>query len=293
MMRYVKDMDIEEPEENRVCRICFEEEDKNNQDGKNVLISPCSCKGTSRYVHIECLKSWIKSKKQEQRTENNLVSLQTSLINLIFYHANTQNNYLLRLPSQPHFRALLSNWSLNRMNSTGRVVNPINQLLFPSTNPPENSTSLPTIGNRNSGNFAEETLNVTTNGTSIEEQINPTETTSQHQSNPQPTTSNTQAPLNIAQFLQQNFSTTRPNTQSAKVENNCYSNFACDVCKDILPFEIKLDEESQIEVAGIVRPENTPYMILEKISQGKEAKVFSIIKGIENNEIRLVMSLSY
>ncbi|OMJ88901.1 hypothetical protein SteCoe_9000 [Stentor coeruleus] len=36
----------------KVCRICLED------DGKN-LISPCSCRGHSKYVHNECLKIWI------------------------------------------------------------------------------------------------------------------------------------------------------------------------------------------------------------------------------------------
>lgn len=35
-----------------LCRICLED------DGKD-LISPCSCRGHSKYVHNECLKIWI------------------------------------------------------------------------------------------------------------------------------------------------------------------------------------------------------------------------------------------
>ena len=38
---------------NKECRICFEGEDENN-----ILISPCDCKGTSKYVHLKCLKKW-------------------------------------------------------------------------------------------------------------------------------------------------------------------------------------------------------------------------------------------
>ena len=36
-------------DETKICRICFE-------DGAE--ISPCACKGTSRYVHIRCLEQW-------------------------------------------------------------------------------------------------------------------------------------------------------------------------------------------------------------------------------------------
>lgn len=35
------------------CRICFEEETRNNK-----LINPCLCNGTSKYVHISCLQEW-------------------------------------------------------------------------------------------------------------------------------------------------------------------------------------------------------------------------------------------
>lgn len=40
----------------RTCRICMEPE---NQD--NPLISPCKCLGTIRYIHEECLKTWLVS----------------------------------------------------------------------------------------------------------------------------------------------------------------------------------------------------------------------------------------
>ncbi len=38
------------------CRICFEEEDNHA-----LLIAPCRCNGTSKYVHIDCLKTWIRT----------------------------------------------------------------------------------------------------------------------------------------------------------------------------------------------------------------------------------------
>ena len=42
-------LDIEEKE----CRICFEEETADNP-----FIWPCRCKGTSKYVHRNCLETW-------------------------------------------------------------------------------------------------------------------------------------------------------------------------------------------------------------------------------------------
>jgi hypothetical protein len=35
------------------CRICLE-----NEENINLLISPCKCKGTSKYVHRSCLRRW-------------------------------------------------------------------------------------------------------------------------------------------------------------------------------------------------------------------------------------------
>ncbi len=38
------------------CRICFEEEEI-----PSLLVAPCRCNGTSKYVHIDCLQTWIKT----------------------------------------------------------------------------------------------------------------------------------------------------------------------------------------------------------------------------------------
>ncbi|KAF9297763.1 hypothetical protein BGZ74_009672 [Mortierella antarctica] len=47
------DFDVDE----RRCRICFEsEDDETSASGK--LISPCLCKGSSRYIHLGCLEQW-------------------------------------------------------------------------------------------------------------------------------------------------------------------------------------------------------------------------------------------
>ena len=41
-------------QEEKICRICFEEETPTNK-----LIRPCKCKGTQRYIHYDCLMTWI------------------------------------------------------------------------------------------------------------------------------------------------------------------------------------------------------------------------------------------
>ncbi|KAG0367851.1 hypothetical protein BGZ54_003150 [Gamsiella multidivaricata] len=43
--------------EERRCRICLEtDDDKDSESGQ--LISPCLCKGSSRYIHLGCLEKW-------------------------------------------------------------------------------------------------------------------------------------------------------------------------------------------------------------------------------------------
>ena len=44
-------------EDERKCRICFEEEEEEG----NSLISPCACQGSQRYVHEKCLREWQRS----------------------------------------------------------------------------------------------------------------------------------------------------------------------------------------------------------------------------------------
>lgn len=42
----------------KICRICLDKcEEK--------FISPCLCKGTSKYIHEECLKQWLRQKSEK------------------------------------------------------------------------------------------------------------------------------------------------------------------------------------------------------------------------------------
>lgn len=62
------------------CRICLEGETNRNlssylnlnQTEKNekVFISPCNCKGDHKYVHLSCLKKWLKSRYGSQSLNN-------------------------------------------------------------------------------------------------------------------------------------------------------------------------------------------------------------------------------
>ena len=49
-----------------VCRICYGE-DSNDE---NPLISPCICKGSTKYIHYLCLKNWLNAKIEEEKSED-------------------------------------------------------------------------------------------------------------------------------------------------------------------------------------------------------------------------------
>lgn len=41
-----------------VCRVCL----LDHQTSSNPLIAPCKCKGQSRFIHVDCLQQWMKSR---------------------------------------------------------------------------------------------------------------------------------------------------------------------------------------------------------------------------------------
>jgi hypothetical protein len=46
------------------CRICFNECEEDNP-----LISPCRCSGSLKFIHYNCLKSWLESKRTIKKIE--------------------------------------------------------------------------------------------------------------------------------------------------------------------------------------------------------------------------------
>ncbi|OMJ70321.1 hypothetical protein SteCoe_31722 [Stentor coeruleus] len=50
-----------EKNDSKACRICFDGETKDKK-----LISPCLCKGSSKYIHKECLYTWINSQNNSE-----------------------------------------------------------------------------------------------------------------------------------------------------------------------------------------------------------------------------------
>lgn len=79
-----------------------------------------------------------------------------------------------------------------------------------------------------------------------------------------------------------------PTPPSNPVVNYQFSNFCCDVCRENLPFRVKISKNSEYETVKILRPETGSYMLLEKISHGKEVKTISVIKGSQDQEVKMV-----
>jgi hypothetical protein len=49
-----------------ICRICLSED---GEDAKiNPLFSPCKCAGTMKYIHLNCLQEWLKSRMVMKET---------------------------------------------------------------------------------------------------------------------------------------------------------------------------------------------------------------------------------
>ena len=49
---------LKEPKDfsgNKLCRICYGEDDNE----ENPLLQPCTCSGSMKYIHLNCLKTWI------------------------------------------------------------------------------------------------------------------------------------------------------------------------------------------------------------------------------------------
>ena len=43
-----------------LCRICYDQEKENNS-----FIHPCRCSGSVKYVHVECMKTWLLSSGED------------------------------------------------------------------------------------------------------------------------------------------------------------------------------------------------------------------------------------
>lgn len=55
----LKDNKAKGLESGKACRICLEDSDE--QD--NPFITPCKCAGSMKFIHINCLREWLDSKR--------------------------------------------------------------------------------------------------------------------------------------------------------------------------------------------------------------------------------------
>lgn len=58
-----------------ICRICFTE----GGEVDNPLITPCSCSGTMKYIHLQCLQQWLKTKLHTKVSGNSVSILWKTL----------------------------------------------------------------------------------------------------------------------------------------------------------------------------------------------------------------------
>ena len=78
------------------CRICFIDE---NIEPNKPFINPCACSGTSKWVHLECLNRWRKSRQNptsesicsECRTQYNIIRKNFDIETLIYKNSYIQN----------------------------------------------------------------------------------------------------------------------------------------------------------------------------------------------------------
>jgi len=76
---------------NKECRICFEPEDESS-----ILISPCDCRGTSKYVHLKCLQNWRNLNKNREAYKKCMECRKNYLIRKKFRKEIFKINFKLR-----------------------------------------------------------------------------------------------------------------------------------------------------------------------------------------------------
>eukprot|EP00747_Dinoflagellata_sp_TGD_P019096 gnl/TRDRNA2_/TRDRNA2_126942_c0_seq1.p1 gnl/TRDRNA2_/TRDRNA2_126942_c0~~gnl/TRDRNA2_/TRDRNA2_126942_c0_seq1.p1 ORF type:complete len:339 (+),score=29.39 gnl/TRDRNA2_/TRDRNA2_126942_c0_seq1:45-1061(+) len=54
-------------EQNDICRICLQHDVEDATSESNILVSPCNCTGTQRFVHLNCLRIWQEATLDERR----------------------------------------------------------------------------------------------------------------------------------------------------------------------------------------------------------------------------------
>lgn len=89
------------------CRICF----CNEVTESNPLIAPCECTGSIKFIHVECIKSWLRSRIQTKTTglvvsyySNDLICelCKTPLPASVFYIGTKIDLISIEYPKKPY-----------------------------------------------------------------------------------------------------------------------------------------------------------------------------------------------
>ena len=112
----------EELEQEAACRICFSGE----ISGINPLISPCECIGSIKYIHVDCLRHWLRSKLQTKTTANTVSYYWNEMIcelcgsslpASVYYLGNKLDLISIEYPKKPYL--LLEEFTPENFNSCG------------------------------------------------------------------------------------------------------------------------------------------------------------------------------
>ena len=89
-----KPPDVEEGIEVKECRICLDSEE---EEENNPLLCVCGCKGSTKYVHKECIEKWINMHSKNHENHNKCqICTQDFNMNLIIVK-NKKNIYRYRI----------------------------------------------------------------------------------------------------------------------------------------------------------------------------------------------------
>ena len=59
----IKEEEIEELDSQKLCRICYD----SLEDNENLLLRPCNCAGSMKWVHKKCLLTWINMNENNKK----------------------------------------------------------------------------------------------------------------------------------------------------------------------------------------------------------------------------------
>jgi hypothetical protein len=103
-----------------VCRICFEPSDDNG----NLLLSPCSCAGSLRYIHVECLRRWLHGQLQVKQFDNGggsyVIRTIACEICKSIYSKSVYESILIPRPQVPHI--ILEDFSVQQSSVAGTNI---------------------------------------------------------------------------------------------------------------------------------------------------------------------------